>query len=300
MLSLALAGLSTTLRAESDTAASPKIALRSLVLLEEQLRDAPNAETKTSVAKKILSVGAPLASGPMKPSAAASVASTLKAGGDLPEDQKGYFGFWMLRATAAIQADRESAGLEAAKVLKRLGAADSDKPAVIDLLAALNIKGWLDTEAREKEVRDAAAAKAKEARDTATAKESAARADAAYKRAHRFAGNWSGLVATTQTYVNAQGERSTEQPITSRRTITVNADQTACSIDGIGFVNAPNISGNVLTYSYSRPKTGGQQSATITFTIDEAGMTGTWQMDLKSNFEGDYLYMHGTGTLRKE
>ena len=38
-----------------------------------------------------------------------------------------------------------TAGRQAAIVLKKLGAADSDKAAVLDLMAALNLKGWLSS-----------------------------------------------------------------------------------------------------------------------------------------------------------
>ena len=61
----------------------------------------------------------------------------------MPEEQNGYWGFWMLRAVAAVDAGDEKAGIEAGKVLKRLGATESDKDAVINVMAALNIKGWL-------------------------------------------------------------------------------------------------------------------------------------------------------------
>ncbi len=137
---------------------SPKITLRSLVLLEDELRAAPDAQAKTKTAKRILAVGAPLVAGSMKPSEAESVAESLKSGSEPPEDQRGYVGFWLLRGLAAVKADDDMAGLQAAKVLKALGIPNSDKQAEIDVIAALNAKGWLDVEARVREKKEAAAA----------------------------------------------------------------------------------------------------------------------------------------------
>ena len=138
---------------------STKITLRSLVLLEDELRTAPDAQSKAKTAKRILAVGAPLVDASMKPSQAESVAQSLKSGSDLPEDQKGYVGFWLLRGLAAVKADDEVAGLQSAKVLKALDIPNSNKQAEIDVIAALNAKGWLDTEAVERKKREATAAK---------------------------------------------------------------------------------------------------------------------------------------------
>ncbi len=138
---------------------SPKITLRSLVLLEDELRSAPDARSKAQAAKRILAVGAPLVNGSMKPSEAGSVGHSLKSGSELPEDQKGYVGFWLLRGLAAVKGDDETAGVQAAKVLKALGIPNSDKQAEIDVIAALNAKGWLDTDALERKNREAAQAK---------------------------------------------------------------------------------------------------------------------------------------------
>ncbi len=97
---------------------NPKISLRSLVLLEQKLRGESKTQERAKTCKDILDVGASLVAGAMAPSAASSVADSLKSGRELLEDQKGYVGFWLLRAVAAVEADNERAGVEAVKVLK--------------------------------------------------------------------------------------------------------------------------------------------------------------------------------------
>lgn len=137
-----LLGLCPEARAQDDEA-SPKVVLRSLAQLEEQLREASEADEKARLGGSILTVGDPLVRGVMKPSAAATVARALESGEELSDNQAAYFGFWMVRALGSISANNERAGRQAGQVLKRLGAADSEKDSVLNLMAALNIKGWL-------------------------------------------------------------------------------------------------------------------------------------------------------------
>jgi hypothetical protein len=132
-----------TLGAQPQTV-SPKISWQSLVLLKQKLRDESNAQQRAKIAKEILDVGVPLVAGSMTPSAAKAVADSRKSDRQLPEGQKDYVGFWLLRAVAAVEADNEPAGLEAANVLKQLGMAESNEPEETGVMALLNTKGWLD------------------------------------------------------------------------------------------------------------------------------------------------------------
>jgi tetratricopeptide (TPR) repeat protein len=144
LLFLILFGREMLLRAEDQADVSPKITLRSLVKLEQQFRATSDPETRAKIGKQIIEIGEPLLHGSMDRSKARLVAVASKTGSPLPEELKGYFGFWMLRAIAALAADDKPSGRNAADVLQRLGAADSEKDPVIDVVAALNIKGWLD------------------------------------------------------------------------------------------------------------------------------------------------------------
>ena len=50
---------------------------------------------------------------------------------------------WMLRAVTAAELDDRQAGWEAGQKMKAMGLADSDNPAIIKVMAALDRKGWL-------------------------------------------------------------------------------------------------------------------------------------------------------------
>ena len=128
---------------------NPKVLLLSLVQLENNLRNESRPEARAEIAKSILNTGAPLIDASMTPSIAKAVAKSRKSGGELPEDQKGYVGFWLLRAVAAVLVNDERAGVEAATVLKQLGMAQSDKPTEINIMASLMTKGWYDPQRDE-------------------------------------------------------------------------------------------------------------------------------------------------------
>jgi len=113
------------------------------MMLQEKFFNASDDETKEKLARSILDVGDDLVRGSMKPSKADSIAQTVKAGTALPEELQRYRPFWMLRAAAAVQADDKAAGEQAAVVLKKLGPPNPESSSYVDVMAALNIKGWL-------------------------------------------------------------------------------------------------------------------------------------------------------------
>lgn len=127
----------------SDETVNPDLILRSLIKLERELSGATSAGEKESISNSILEIGRPLTTGVMSPSSAGSVATALKTHATLPSEQRGYHGFWLLRALAAVHADDEQSGKEAASVLQKLRTAKSAKASEIDVMAALNVKGWL-------------------------------------------------------------------------------------------------------------------------------------------------------------
>ena len=143
MLSLLAAADFTALSGLAEEPVSPEVALRSLVLLEDQLRTAADEADRGTAARGILRIGTPLAQGPMRPAHAAEVAAALEAGQELPEAWRGYVGFWALRALAAVELDETDAGRQAAWVMRVLARAEPRKSQLADVLAALNVRGWL-------------------------------------------------------------------------------------------------------------------------------------------------------------
>jgi len=129
--------------AEQDTTVDPKVTFRSLLLLQDKFLSASDDNSKASIGRSILDIGDELVRGAMKPSEADSIAQTVKAGTALPEELQRYRPFWLLRALAAVEADDKVAGEEAAMVLKKLGPPNPEHSSYVDVLAALNVKGWL-------------------------------------------------------------------------------------------------------------------------------------------------------------
>ncbi|MGV3662590.1 MAG: peptidoglycan-binding domain-containing protein [Prosthecobacter sp.] len=147
-LYLVMPGVFLTLAtAAPDDVVSPKIIMRSIRLLEEELRSATDAATKKAAGRKIIEVGRPLLEGEMAPANAAATGQAMKENvesGNKPEVvHQTYFAFWMVRAMGAVSADEETAGREAGSVLKTMGAMEAENDAVVNVMAALNIKGWL-------------------------------------------------------------------------------------------------------------------------------------------------------------
>lgn len=119
-----------------------EVVVRTLILLEKQMHGPADAESKKQAAKRIIALGQPLLEGKMSPDAAPLVAKAFKEGVEPPIDRKRYFGFWMLRALAAVNADDSESGIQAGLVIQRLGK-DSKNEAVLNVMAALLEKGWL-------------------------------------------------------------------------------------------------------------------------------------------------------------
>jgi hypothetical protein len=128
---------------EPDPSKDPKIIFRSLLMEQDSFLNATDDEAKTKAARTIIAIGDPLARGILRPVEAKGVAEANRAGGSIPEALQKYRPFWMLRAAAAVQCDNSSAGEEAAKVLKTLGPPNPESSSYIDVMAALNVKGWL-------------------------------------------------------------------------------------------------------------------------------------------------------------
>ena len=143
LFALCFGGFRVALNAQRDAALDPKISFRSLMILQEEFFSASDDKTKAKLARSVLDVSDDLVRGPMKPSQADSVAQAAKAGTALREELQRYRPFWMLRAAAAVQADDKTAGEQAAGVLKKLGPPDPESSSYVDVMAALNIKGWL-------------------------------------------------------------------------------------------------------------------------------------------------------------
>ena len=128
--------------AAAQDANEDDVVLRTLILLEKQMRGATDAESKKQAAKRIVALGQPLLDGKMSPDAVSVVAKAFNEGIEPPVDHKGYFGFWMLRAVASVIADDSEPGIQAGLVIQRLGQ-ESKNEAVLNVMAALLEKGWL-------------------------------------------------------------------------------------------------------------------------------------------------------------
>lgn len=115
------------------------LVLNTLDVLKKQLSDAKDAAAQKKTGQLLLSTGAPLLGGSMKPAHADALA--LKPGATLPPEQQGYFDFWLLRARAAVPAGDEAAGRQADQVLAKLGAADSPDKEVLNVMTTLRL--WL-------------------------------------------------------------------------------------------------------------------------------------------------------------
>jgi len=135
----------------------PTVVLRSLALLEQDLRKAGDDDTRKRISRSILDVGEPLAGTEMAPyftdrpgdepstaRASPPLHEVLKSGHRTPKLRAAHNGFWLLRAAAAVECDDEMAGAVAAQVLQWMGARDSEKDDVINVVAALNVKNWLE------------------------------------------------------------------------------------------------------------------------------------------------------------
>lgn len=138
-----MALVSFTTPARAQVAGDDELIMRSLVLLEKEMREPGDAGVKKKAALRILEMGKPLLGGSMNPEAAEKVAAALVAGKEPPAANKGYFGFWALRAMAAVNADDEEAGVMAGQVIQALGGRTSKSDTVLNLMATLNVKGWL-------------------------------------------------------------------------------------------------------------------------------------------------------------
>jgi hypothetical protein len=142
LLLLAVGNFCLSLRAE-EQATDSRITLRTLLIFQKQLFSAQDDTSKAKIGRDILKAGDLLSRGAFKPATAAVIVHALRSGAETPEELKPYRPFWMLRAIAAVHADDKKAGEQAAAVLKKLGPPTPENSSYIDVLAAINVKGWL-------------------------------------------------------------------------------------------------------------------------------------------------------------
>jgi hypothetical protein len=135
--------LQTALAAEQKETVNPNVAKATLKILQDNLLKATEDQAISKISRSILNNSESLVASEMQPSKASEISAAKKAGTKLTPDQGYYVGFWLLRAYAAVHADNASAGRQAASVLKNLGLENTQERAELNVLAALNLKGWL-------------------------------------------------------------------------------------------------------------------------------------------------------------
>ena len=98
-----------------------RVAYNATMLLVQQAQQATDPDTRKATLERFLRESAPLT-----------------------KKYPGMMQLWQTRAAVALQLDDVRTGAEAGANLLKLGAADSQDPALQQLLAQLQLKGWLD------------------------------------------------------------------------------------------------------------------------------------------------------------